>query len=151
MELRQAAALLALAMTSGEILSGCGKAPPEPITPTVVPETSAQGGASDLAALRRAAAIVDEWHRRDPAQTEGVLREHGLFACDENTTACIAAKHAADVSLAPAVEAPAPSVAPSASPLLDVRVGARRAPSRRLSAMEDSAAEQQGRVGQVMA
>ncbi len=37
-----------------------------------------------------------EWQRRDPAQTASLLREHGLFACDENTTACIAAKQAFD-------------------------------------------------------
>lgn len=90
-ELRQAVALLACAMASGEVLSACKQSAAQP-APTVTPEPSSASAASDVESLRRAAAVIEAWHRRDPAQTERVLREHGIFACDANTTACIAAR-----------------------------------------------------------
>lgn len=94
-ELKQAVALLACAMATGDVLSGCNKTSAQP-APTVTPEPTTPAAANDVEALRRAAAVVSEWQRRDPAQTASLLREHGIFACDETTTACIAAKQSFD-------------------------------------------------------
>lgn len=93
-ELKQAVALLACAMATGDVLSGCNKTAAQP-APPVTPEPTTPA-ANDVEALRRAAAVVGEWQRRDPAQTASLLREHGIFACDEATTACIAAKQSFD-------------------------------------------------------
>lgn len=93
-ELKQAVALLACAMATGDVLSGCNKSSAQP-APTVTPEPTTPA-ANDVEALRRAAAVVSEWQRRDPAQTASMLREHGIFACDETTAACIAAKQSFD-------------------------------------------------------
>lgn len=112
-ELKQAVALLACAMTSGAVLSACKKSEAQP-APTVNPESSAAQAMSDVEGLRRAAEVVSAWHRRDPAQTERVLREVGIFACDANTTACIAARQTYTVPPTPAaaqVDPPTPAAA----------------------------------------
>lgn len=109
--LEQAAALLAVAMASGEILSGCNRPSAAQTPPPVSPE--APPAANDVAALRRAAALVSDWYRRDPEQTRQVLHERGLYACDETTAACIAAKQASDqASASPPPTPPAPPVVP---------------------------------------
>lgn len=105
--LEKAVALLAVAMASGELLSGCNRTSSAQTPPPVAPEPPA--AANDVAALRRAAALVSEWYRRDPDQTRQILHERGLYACDETTVACIAAKQASDQASA----TPAPTNPPS--------------------------------------
>ncbi len=119
--LERAAALLAVAMASGEVLSGCNRASSAQTPPPVAPERPAAAAADDVAALRAAAALVSDWYRRDPEQTRRVLHERGLYACDETTVACIAAKQASDQASAP----PAPPAPAEVAPPPGVRVNTR--------------------------
>lgn len=107
-DLVRAASLLAIAMSSGAVLSACDQPAHAQSAP---PTTATAAGATDVAALRRAASVVRDWQRRDPAATAQVLHEVGLFACDETTSACIAAKNAAVASAQPAAPPAAPATA----------------------------------------
>lgn len=121
-ELLRAASLLALAVTSASALSACKNGTSHAqVTPVV--ERAADGGSAarnesdppSIDELRRAAEVVAQWQRRSPDETQRVLSEKGLFACDSATSACIAARAgftaAAAVPAAPTVAAQVPTPA----------------------------------------
>jgi hypothetical protein len=126
-ELLRAASLLALAVTSASALSACKNEPTAAqVTPVVERASSAADAATSAATrdendppsideLRRAAEVVAQWQRRSPDETQRVLSEKGLFACDSATSACIAARAgftaAAAAPAAPTVAAHAPTPA----------------------------------------
>jgi hypothetical protein len=118
-ELVRAVSTLVIAMSSSQLLSACTERAHAQVA-AIAPERSTRDAGYDLQDLQHAAAVVRDWHRRDPAQTAQVLHDHGLFACDEATAACIAARAAsqapAQASAQPTPDAGARPASPIARP-----------------------------------